>query len=918
MAHQQRARSIGAGVVATILAIFVSLAAGLPAYVWIAFTLAVVAWLVVRAQTPHADLVAGPQPSSKLLTVEHSPYSRPSSNLVGGTQPYTDDSRLADAAEEELRLDSESLAIGRFARFSQPSTHLVGGTQPHPDDIRQRQWPTSSMDDPESFAIGRFARFSRPPTHLVGGTKPCFDKVADTSLPKPLPVTAQVKAPRGRPEFFGVHEESSSSRSFNIPKAPDRPGKSRWFGAGESVTVAGILLPGGLIYVGTNDAKFRLAEPSFIDTSLQVKNSPADFEARLQTYWLSYEILTPAARRGYLQWLASGRCAPGADIAYVLIFFYGLERRALMDTTHDAGAREEIPVIRAEVTRLRTLYGDDLTFRSYASRLLEHLNVGDISAQMYLHEPPTVSAEGYEMPLSVRVALGQMATDKHPLNASWALAWALSDPNISRRTPVFRCADQFQRLFQITYEKRFPRGLVLLNNKTRLKVAYRAASLHINVQDMSVGDLPDVTATSGTRKKLQIIVEECATVLDPFSRYLGRNPDNHDALEGLLQLPTFLWPEPARMELEALQSRVGHDAILITFGELAARFKSAGALSRDKVIALARALEALNIGMEPDVLSGSRIPKTEDNIVLFAAEPDDGTLRATAEYNAAVVTLDLASAVAAVDGETSQDEIALLGLHIDSWSHLCHAHRKRLKAHLQIQLQQPPTLASLKKKLDPLKQDEKRTIAGFLAHLAHADGTISPQEIKLLERVYKALQLDLQLLYSDLHGAAASPLQRSKSAGSSQANYAGVHGSSSPSRADTGTRKPGSGIVLDMNRVAQLQRETAEVSALLAKVFQEDQADEQVVLDELVQSAPEIGVHLYGLDAEHSAFLRLLVSRNEWSRQELENVAVDMELMLDGALEQINDMAFELFGMPISEGDDPVEINPDVLSELTL
>ncbi len=40
--------------------------------------------------------------------------------------------------------------------------------------------------------------------------------------------------------------------------------------------------------------------------------------------------------------------------------------------------------------------------------------------------------------------------------------------------------------------------------------------------------------------------------------------------------------------------------------------------------------------------------------------------------------------------------------------------------------------------------------------------------------------------------------------------------------------------------------------------------------------------------------------------------------MLDGALEQINDMAFELFDMPVSEGDDPIEINPDILSELAL
>ncbi|MNR26172.1 hypothetical protein D3C85_1433660 [compost metagenome] len=50
----------------------------------------------------------------------------------------------------------------------------------------------------------------------------------------------------------------------------------------------------------------------------------------------------------------------------------------------------------------------------------------------------------------------------------------------------------------------------------------------------------------------------------------------------------------------------------------------------------------------------------------------------------------------------------------------------------------------------------------------------------------------------------------------------------------------------------------------------------------------------------------------------MEAVASDMELMLDGALEQINDMAFENFDMPVTEGEDPFEINPDIMERLPL
>jgi hypothetical protein len=38
--------------------------------------------------------------------------------------------------------------------------------------------------------------------------------------------------------------------------------------------------------------------------------------------------------------------------------------------------------------------------------------------------------------------------------------------------------------------------------------------------------------------------------------------------------------------------------------------------------------------------------------------------------------------------------------------------------------------------------------------------------------------------------------------------------------------------------------------------------------------------------------------------------------MLDGALESINEASYDVHDLPFSEGDDPVDINPDVLNKL--
>ncbi len=357
-----------------------------------------------------------------------------------------------------------------------------------------------------------------------------------------------------------------------------------------------------------------------------------------------------------------------------------------------------------------------------------------------------------------------------------------------------------------------------------------------------------------------------------------------------------MWPSSVKDEVEELKARIGDGLLILTFGELSGRLKSAGPLSRDKVLGLARALENLHVGMEPDVLAGSRLPKAEDKIALFATHPEDGEARVDSVYRVAAITLDLGCAVAFSDGGASGQELLQLSRHIESWTHLSVARRKRLKAYLRLSIDKPAKVGALKKKLEPLPTDARRGIARFLAHLAQADGVVNPQEVKLLERTYKTLGLDIKLVYSDL--SASEALQ-------------------APITTET-TRPQPQTFTLDSARIALLQKETAEVAALLANVFAEETASEitasfphAVEPDTVVETSGVLG-----LDADHSAFLRLLVTRSSWLRGELENAAADMELMLDGALEHINEAVLDAFDEPLTEGEDPIEINKAVLETL--
>ena len=71
-----------------------------------------------------------------------------------------------------------------------------------------------------------------------------------------------------------------------------------------------------------------------------------------------------------------------------------------------------------------------------------------------------------------------------------------------------------------------------------------------------------------------------------------------------------------------------------------------------------------------------------------------------------------------------------------------------------------------------------------------------------------------------------------------------------------------------------------------------------------------------GLDEAHSELLRSLVQQAIWPRSELITLAGQLDLMLDGALEVINELAFERTEEPVTEGDEMIEVNQTVLREL--
>src|ERR1022692_944768 len=104
-----------------------------------------------------------------------------------------------------------------------------------------------------------------------------------------------------------------------------------WVPAGTAVEVAGLSLPGGMLYVGK---KLRApadggSDPALIDPRLPIDRRTPDWSGSTVGYGPSYSRISAQARAAYLTSLADGRSRPGAPISWVFLFFYGLERRVI-------------------------------------------------------------------------------------------------------------------------------------------------------------------------------------------------------------------------------------------------------------------------------------------------------------------------------------------------------------------------------------------------------------------------------------------------------------------------------------------------------------------------------------------------------------------------------------------------------------
>ncbi len=682
---------------------------------------------------------------------------------------------------------------------------------------------------------------------------------------------------------LNVSVGNSSTEAINRPTQRienAEPKAIKWHPLDSPVTIGNFRID-GLVYTGKVERYGRNSK-HIINPALRVSATPLSFSERALPYWPDYSEISPSARATYLAWLADGRRAPDADVGYMFLFFYGLEYRFFQDKPTP---QDQADIIK-EVEELLEVYGlRSGSVQRYLGHFLEFakLNYADSS-----HFKPVYERSGWEIPVRVRIALGVFAKVGRPVPSEWMLSWYLTHPECYLRTPAKRCDEEFRALFVRELKNQFPDGYPLRKHKKKLELIYSAASGEFrSAIKGKFADLTDVSALTKPISDMQSIVDRVTDKLEKYSRFLGRNPERRGSLEAQALLPIELRGVFQCDQLDALRhwaaERTGNKCVTVA-ADLIERIEGQRPekVGKAQLVNAADALAQLGFGFAPDPRFSIRTPKADDRLVFFELGKEVEALEdVSSEFRSVLLELTLAAFIAHADGEVVEAEKQHMLQIVKRHENLTEIERRRLVANLIWLANVPPDMALIKRRIKHSSQEQIAKFRSAMVAIAKADTIIRPPEVAQIERIYATLGIDQSLAYSDLHIGLGTdgPIAVASEIG-------GRTGEAIP------TFHPSSTHNLDIAKIDEIRRETASVSKILGDIFDDDEADIGVEN----QPGHTGKDSLTGLDSDHIILVQKLIDRPTWSLEEYENLAKQLSLLPDGALETINDWAFASYG----------------------
>jgi tellurite resistance protein len=691
-----------------------------------------------------------------------------------------------------------------------------------------------------------------------------------------------------------------------------------WHPAGQLFAHAGVQIDSGMLFTSDKSVAWP-GEPSAIVTTKSVGAVAADPLAEFG-YYPSYDQISPEQRRSYLEWLAGGR--RDADptqrsLGYLFIFFYGLERRIVVDHDRDTSLADEL-------INLLQYYGPTHKSRSLRTYFLQLLHFAGWQSdpnsyralwpRLLAFDGSRPDEDGLRFVLANLYQLGE--------RMDWTIAYRVAMSHLeSRRSAVIdRAQEKFLSLFEQRFHDHFTDGFQLQAAKQDAVVQYRPASgslLQLRYQPRTRQTLerriPNVAGVQSQFKPLPEIWNSCVDDLSGYSRALSSKKQGQSAaLLAWKSLPVELRTLETHPLLAGFNELLGASVREgeYTFTNVSLIASLAGIPQREKLAIsssreIAVTIESLGWNIAPDPrITGLPLAWNQE-VALYQLSPDQ---QIVSDVSGVIRLLYLAISIAAADGVIEAEETnsfyQLVASQVPSeadW-HIIRATEASLRRDSSVALRVLPQLTRL------IPAESRQFVLRLIAHIAAADGEVSLDELKLLRRIARAFQLDPD---------SAEKLIREDDAFREvviAARGSRARGESIPSRPEVSSRA----FALNQERIKALTEETHDVISLLSSVMTE--SDDAPCPPSISASVPTPSVSevswLSGLDSRYHAAVLALVRHDAMTSTEFDCLANENHLLPDDLFNAVNEWADETFGDFLLERADNVHIFRRLIPEL--
>lgn len=724
----------------------------------------------------------------------------------------------------------------------------------------------------------------------------------DSSSPTPGPEIDQTTTQKAPPEV-------SKSPQGNV---------LLWAGMQSPLTVQGYTINDPFTYWSNGQASPD--EASCLDITLP-SGQPSNPNTAALPYWPRYSQITPDQRARYLSWLSTGKDRDLDEIGYAFLYFYGLERRALIET-------EDIDQIVHEVRRLLDRYRTSHSFNTYLEDFLGYLAAKHLDS-LTRDDLTTYFPDLAELNKSCTVvALAWFAQKGTPI--PWQLAYSVARHFSGTSIPstVKEEISYLETLFQTRYLSMFENGLSVVPAKNPYKLDYHPANPSL------LSSPPDTTIVPCSipyplRRKRQFndlfaLWERCILDLRPSLNQLSKN-------EG-----TITWQVYANLP-EELRTTVPHpdqevwDRIFEEQNEekpwaLVPLPSLAGVIGIEKRKRLTR-VQSQNLSWTvhdagylilPDVRHAGYSYRWDETLVLL---PLPATERAdqNSAFSSCALMLELGLGIAASDGHIDPDERTYLRTFYGETFSLSPFEHQCLEALEDLYIHTPPSLTRLGKRLkEGLDPDTRLLVAQFLVEMATADGTVDLKEKKNLNKIFKAMGIEEGYLHWLLtHVENPDPADVPVT----------VQSETMPVRGEPLPPLPveiSPSFTIDRGAVARIMDETREVSEILGEVFTKEETEpgefvfegeEDLEEPEAQITSPSDHDGIEGLQPRYVPVLEELLVTEVWTRDEFVHLVQCHHCMPQATIEAINVWSEEHLGDFLLEDDqDMVVVNQSLIT----